>query len=180
MAALANLLPSLDPSGLGIGPAHPPVAVRIRYMLQAAQILGLDVVADDNAELKSRVAAFWSELKSKDSGDPWCSIFDDQQVHGFVGELKVLLERLQPAAYSTPSDQELASHLRKLEQCTPPVGYEIQLPDTVHCYPVDFRQILYAGWIANSAFPSISFDTINRLCEHAIMQQRAIQLRLGG
>lgn len=178
VAALANLLPSLDPSGVGIGQAHPPVAVRVQYMLQAARLAGLDSHAGADEIVKPRLEAFWTELKAKASPDPWFQAFTDQQVLGFINELRNLLNTLPPAAYPPTDALVLAPLLGMLDRLTPPVGYEVRLPDSVECRAVDFRQILYAGWITNSVRPEISFDIVNRLCEHAIMQQRGIDLRL--
>jgi hypothetical protein len=44
---------------------------------------------------------------------------------------------------------------------------------------VDFRDIIFAGWIAQSQPGStIKFSDINRLCEHGIMQQVSIEKML--
>jgi hypothetical protein len=49
--------------------------------------------------------------------------------------------------------------------------------ETVSWMSVDFRHVLYAGWICSVAPPAgVSFAQINRLCEHGIMQQRAISI----
>ena len=44
------------------------------------------------------------------------------------------------------------------------------------CDTVDFRHTLYAGWIATQHPNQMPFLTINRLCEHGIMQQRGLDV----
>jgi hypothetical protein len=43
---------------------------------------------------------------------------------------------------------------------------------------LDFRQILFAGWAASANLRTLSFEQINRLCGHGILQQRAIDIEL--
>ena len=73
--------------------------------------------------------------------------------------------------------------IAKLVKLIPPVGHEITNDSSLKSFNVDFRHIIYAGWIAEHHDPKpplnkIPFKRINQLCEHAIMQQQAIEITL--
>lgn len=178
LAAECNLLYSLDPAGSGIGQKHPPVACRVNYLLTGARLLGFDKDTFSTLGLQDAVRTYWAELRSKGKSDPWFDFFADNQVQRFCDALGALLGTLPPALYSPPVEADLKHLLDQLSETVPPTGFEIEDRQTMRCRPIDFRHNLYAGWIASITTPHLSFERVNRLCEHGIMQQRAIDIEL--
>lgn len=178
IAAECNLLYSLDPAGTTLGKAHPPVACRTNYLLRAATLRGHDANSFTDENTKAAVQGFWNSLAARRKLDTWFNVFTDAQIKGVTDALAGLLTSLPPAIYSTPSETDLTQLLSQLKEAIPPVGFHIADDGSPRCRAIDFRHNLYAGWIISTATTNLTFKEINRLCEHGIMQQRAIDIQL--
>jgi hypothetical protein len=176
VAAECSLLYSLDPSGAGIGTSHPPVGCRANYLLSAANTLSYDREEFDGDPLESTVQSFWEGLRAKKQSNTWFDLFTTKQLEKTTTSLQSLFQSLPPSLYEPPNKDDLKSLVYKLADNIPPVGFEVDAERTVQCRKIDFRHILYAGWIVASSESSLNFEQINRLCEHGIMQQLAIDL----
>lgn len=176
VGALCQLLYSLDPSGNGIGPYHPLVGWRINLITTAAKRLKFDQCLDAPVAPIADATNFWQQLDAFRKADPWFDIAPDSSIDTCTQELAAFLSNHAPARYESPSSSTLQGLLRKLENHVPPVGFEVRGDGSPQLEGVDFRHILYAGWIASRNIKTIGFSDINRLCEHAIMQQRAIDI----
>jgi hypothetical protein len=176
VAAESNLLYSIDPSGTSLGQKHPPVACRINYLLTAAKLRGIDFEAFSDPSVSSTVKSFWTIQKAKYQADTWFSVFTDAQIKSVADEIAALLGTLPPALYSVPTESDLKHLLEQLVATIPPTGFQIESSGDMNFWAIDFRHVLYSGWIASVTVPGISFEQINRLCEHGIMQQRAIDI----
>lgn len=175
VAAHCQLLYAIDPSGLSLGPKHPPVGFRVNLMLAAAKILGYEAIPDlQRDDLKDTLKIFWNELSAKKQADAWFSPFTDRQIKGVLDKLQVLIGKYPPALFQLPSGDLFEKLFIQLVDKVPPVGCEIG-SDGSTFYDADFRHILYTGWIATQHKSKIPFNIINRLCEHAIMQQIGIK-----
>ncbi|MEC4720586.1 hypothetical protein RY831_15590 [Noviherbaspirillum sp. CPCC 100848] len=176
VAALWQLLSSLMPSGNNVGDEHPPTGCRINLMLSAIRVLGYDKLKFENPDIQKEFDDFWSTLHSYKRNEPWYDLFSDAQILKTVNELQVLLKAHPPACYETPDAKTLAKLYCQVSTRVAPSGFEMSDEGKPICEIIDFRHILFAGWIASRSIKEISFDDINRLCEHAILQQRAIKL----
>ncbi|AJX80419.1 hypothetical protein BG97_1707 [Burkholderia pseudomallei 7894] len=176
IAAECHLLYSIDLLGINIGQAHPPVACRVNLFLTAAKILGYCNTVYRNKDVQNAFNSFWGELESYKKADPWFDVFTEAEITTALTEIGRLLNSHPPAAFQMP-DLHLFEHLYlQLKQGIPPVGFKLDREKKPTTSTVDFRHILYAGWLAAKSDASISFHEINRLCEHAIMQQAAIKI----
>jgi hypothetical protein len=175
-AALCQLLYSLAPSGNEYSPYHPPVACRVNLILNAMRLLGYDQIAVTNPEHLAATQSFWRKLESHRKQEPWYELFTDQQLQDTLNDLRTWLSNHPPAKYDAPNPATLDKLLDMLAKQIPPIGFEVDAEGKPTCVDVDFRHILYAGWIASHERANNEFVRINRLCEHAIMQQRAILL----
>ena len=119
-------------------------------------------------------------MRSSRTADPWFDVLSDAQLSDALGGVSALLQQYPPAGYTHPDVEAVWGLLRSLERAVPPVGFALTAEDEPACEHRDFREILYAGWIASVQPGKPSFDQINRLCEHAIMQQSAIDIQLKG
>lgn len=179
VAAECNLLYAADPSASGLGPRHPPVGCRANYLLSAAVLSGDAFTAFDSEALELSAEAFWSKLSTRKQPDPWFNVFPDNQIRKTVEALSALLSPLVPALYPKPTEDDLGLLLDQVTMLIPPVGFQVGRLHTMCWHKIDFRHVLYAGWIASATRPDIPFMVLNRLCEHGIMQQRAINIELG-
>ena len=179
IAAECNLLYAINPGGSEVGRNHPPVGCRLNYLLSAAEILGHTAEQFQDQNTRARVATFWSDLAAKRQADPWFECFTRQQIEGTTKALVTMMSSMPPALYTAPTEDELSHLLDQLSRYVPPVGNKVDLRNGVTSRHVDFRHVLYAGWIISAnPPPKISFAQINRLCEHGIMQQRAVDLQI--
>jgi hypothetical protein len=179
VAAESNLLYAMNLVGAVPGPQHPPVGCRINYLVKAAKVCGYASEAFRDADTKSKVTAFWSHLETKRKTDPWFDVFTDQQIQETAEAISKIMATLPPSQYVPPSEKDLQLLLQQLHHGIPPVGFELTKDLKVNCRSIDFRHVLYAGWITSvSPTTDLSFERINRLCEHGIMQQHAVNLQI--
>jgi len=174
VAAHCQLLYAIVPSGINVGPKHPPVGFRVNLMLAASRILGYETIDGlPKGEILDTLNKFWGELKGKKQTGTWFNPFSDEQIKNVLVELQNLIDSYPPASFELPQKELLEKLFLQLVSKVPPLGFEMSSDDPV-LNEVDFRHILYIGWIATHHHSQIPFDIINRLCEHAIMQQIGI------
>jgi hypothetical protein len=180
VAAQCNLLPSINPNTHGFGPAHPSTAWRINLILRGATILGFDALPPEAHPSRPKVDEFWTKMHLLRTADPWFDVLSNTQLTDALQGVLALLKEHPPAGYTHPDVEAVWGLVRSLEQGIPPVGFAL-LPEGIpNCVHRDFREILYAGWIASVTSNTPTFELINRLCEHAIMQQNAVDIQLKG
>jgi len=152
------------------------VSWRVNLMLTAAKLLGFDqIVAADGTPIDGLVE-FWSHLDSLRQPDPWFELAPPEAITACTTDLNAFLVEHPPAAYASPSGDLLKKLLGMVKDHIPPVGFQIDAAGEPELETVDFRHVLYAGWVAAKTLSTADFADINRLCEHAIMQQRAIEI----
>lgn len=179
IAAEANLLLALDPSGAQFGVSHPPVGCRLNFLLTASNILGFDFDGYSDTTLKSAVTKFWADIETKKRTDSWFDVFTRKELEDTLNALSGVLSALPPAVYSNPSEQDLSFLVSQLEEVVPPTGFSIKADRKLNNRSMDFRHILYAGWITSVSLPDgLSFAQINQLCEQGIMQQLAVNMAI--
>lgn len=178
VAAHCRLLYTIDPSGLILGEEHPPVAWRVNMILAGATLLGYDKLPNEANDRFAPTKQFWDYTKSFAKPDSWYDFLTTQQLRDALNGIKTLLSNHPPASYPIPEDEQMDDLIAKLAKLVPPVGHEIKSDLSPESFNVDFRHIIYAGWIAEHHDPKPPFKRINQLCEHAIMQQQAIEITL--
>ena len=187
LAALVTLLSTLDTSGLTVKPRHPIAATRINMMLMAAKILNYDNIKFEDPGFETTARKFWDHMALSRKDNPWFDLFTEEHLAAALKSLNDLLNQNNLVFYPEHSPGIMEPLVKKLSKLIPPVGYKVEpaAPDT--SFHVDFRHILYAGWLASEhmlpddeaggEMKKIDFNILNRLCEHGIMQQIAIDLR---
>lgn len=180
VAAQCNLLPSINLNTHGFGPNHPSAAWRINLILRGAEILGFDTLPPQGHPSQAKVQEFWTKMHLSRTVDPWFDVLSDTQLSDALNGVSGLLRQHPPAGYTHPDVDAVGELVDSLERGVPPVGFTLTADGTPKCEHRDFRDILYAGWIASVQPGAPSFEQINRLCEHAIMQQSAIDIQLKG
>lgn len=176
IAAECHLLYSVDLLGTNIGQAHPPVACRVNLFLTAAKILGYRDTTFGDKDVQKAFNLFWDELDSYKKVDPWFDVFTEAEITTALTEIGQLLDAHPPASFQNPTPPTLEHLYLQIRKGIPPIGFKLEQGTKPVNSTVDFRHILYAGWLATKRDTTISFHDVNRLCEHAIMQQAAIDI----
>jgi len=176
VAAQCNLLPSINLNTYGFGPRHPSSAWRINLILRGATILGFDSLPPEGHACRDKIQRFWDKMHLSRKTDSWCDVLTDAQLSDALAGVSQLLHQHTPAGYKHPDADVVWKLVRSLEQGIPPVGFELTAEGVPAYEDRDFREILYAGWIASVQQNAQPFQILNRLCEHAIMQQSAINI----
>lgn len=180
VSSLSELLYGLMPSGGGFGPVHPPNGCRANMMLQAIALLGYDKVVLPSHTAQALHSEFWEQLNGQRQASPWFDLFTDQELNQTLQAIRDLLQQHPPSAYDSPTSEILSALVDELANQIPPNNFAMSDAGVPAFSKIDFRHILYAGWVAAQDATVTTFADMNRLCEHAIMQQRAIKHYTGG
>lgn len=180
VAAQCHLLPSINPNTHGFGPNHPSPAWRINLILRGAAILGFDALPSQPHPIRVKLQEFWTKMHASRAAVPWADVLTDAQLTDALDGLSALMQQHSPAGYTHPTPAAVSDLVHSLESGVPPVGFSLTPEGMPACEHRDFRDILYAGWITSVQQNAPSFEVVNRLCEHAIMQQAAIDIQLKG
>ena len=113
---------------------------------------------------------------------PWEDIFTQDQVSRAVDALKEILTQAGTSCFSMPDESILLPLVRMLREQIPPCGSDLSGSENPANRNVDFRHILFAGWIVadelagqnDGAGKGGQFLVLNKLCEMGLLQQRAI------
>jgi hypothetical protein len=173
--------PSYQTAGFDYVPSHPPYPTRIVVLLHAARALGMcqsgetgglpgiAKMLDDNFEAK--VARY--------EGTPYAflSKANVERATQLLAEFMGAFEG--PLRCPVPDGHLIGQLVDVLLQKIPPASPRPLLDgaDLSAVLPIDFRHILYAGWIGWSriADPKAEeFPRLNRYCAHAILQQEGV------
>lgn len=162
---------------------HPPLAVRRAMLVKAMRLLGWDKPTITEAGAVQEAEKAMIEYVMECPDDKWCDIFEDAQLKSAIEKLTTVFEgneRLQ----AHPPDGELTSKLvHRLSKRLPPIVEEIDAQGQATHSDIRLDQCLYAGWVywlgrekLDEDARSLTFLQTNRLCDQALLQQRAIEL----
>jgi len=179
---------SFRPSQPYVG-THPPFASRAVMLLHAARSLELlyseRSSPNDLMQLSAPLDKGFVDLATKWAAGPF-SILDPARVAQATIELSQFAQNRPLLAFPAPDAQLISQLMRSIGDKVPPAG---MYPATITASPdgapllaepriVDFRLILFAGWLTSSVEPvdknEAHFRQVNRMCSHAIMQQEGI------
>lgn len=178
VAATCDLLPALSPGGAEFGASHPPTGWRINTVLRCAEILGFNDLPSAEHACHEALKGFWTAMKALRRADPWYDVFSDAQLNQSITNIQALLAPLAPACCPTAAPEVIDRLLAQLQNGIPPTGYVLSAKGKPECQAIDFRHIIFAGWIACQTQPPEQFEKINLFCEHGVMQQAGINLTL--
>lgn len=182
VAAHLSLLLAVDPSAQQFGDSHPPSACRFWMVREAARALEWDrPTGASTTKSDSALRAFWAGADEQAARlPPWSAVFDQSQLTQAVTALSGILAPLETALYKCPERDLLGELLDMLYASIPPVGKSVDVDGNLSAKPIDFRTILYGGWLAwhdrSGLDPEMDFFSLNRLCDHAILQQEAVAI----
>jgi hypothetical protein len=178
LAAHRTYLSHLDPDPHHIdftGPTHPPYAVRQKMLRRALELLNWHQPIT-NEEFERKFLAYLLD----DSYDPWAMVFDDHQLSRAIAGIQQVIGPLGRLAYNRVTAEQLMELVSRLSRQLPPVLADITTNGDIVLDHINVAQILHAGWaywIGQDKLPNpktLSFFQTNRLCDLALLQQRAI------
>jgi len=185
LAAHQALLSTVDPHGFSFGDDHPPYVTRRAMLGRAIEYLGWSNHPGITEEfLRSALDQFWKGQLKDVRITGWPDVIESPQLSLAIQGLQSILGDVSRVLFIYPSALELQHILAMLEAGIPPCGADLSGAKEPHLRNVDFRTILFAGWVRWHCEPTITdstvhdptFSRINRLCERGMLQQRAINL----
>ena len=162
-------------------PTHPPYAVRHKMLVQAVRLLRWHRPITNRSD--GHIYKAETQLLDyilEDAYPPWASVFDDVQIDEAIKCIRQFFGRHKRLAYVPIDRESLVGLIERLSRGLPPVLAEIDCEGEPKPMDVAISQTLYAGWVfweGRSCFVTDfepNFTVINRLCSHALFQQRAI------
>jgi hypothetical protein len=186
LAAHQTLLLALDPTGHRWGPYHPPYVCRKAMLWHACKHLKWDQFSSriSNSGLKADYDRFFETYIGSNAPAAWEDVFTAKQVEDAVDALTAFLPAAGSPCFSLPEQGALSSLIDMLRDEIPPCGSDLSGSREPKNKSIDFRHILFAGWIVAEQPPApngsekeqLDFLKLNKLSEMGLLQQRAIDI----
>lgn len=167
---------------------HPPFSIRHKFLIQlmksAKWNTPITSLADGNIYLAEK--DFLDSLL-QDTHDNWAAFFTDAEIDEIVSEIKLLFQSYGSMSYEPASSTAIKALIKRLIRGSPPILDSIDASGKVHLESVRISQTLYAGWAywagrehlkLEPNFIPLDFLSVNKLCDYALLQQRAIDLTI--
>lgn len=172
---------------------HPPYPVRKRMIADAMRLLGwMEPICTKRGPHREAELAMLRYA----GGDPppaWTKLLDDRNLKDLLASLDKIFEPHPGISFKRPSAKRLKELLNRLAHCRPPIVQRLDSADVPRNFRVPIQHCLYAGWAfwfgkdamrkrilkTRPDLPDLTFLDVNRLCEQALLQQRAIDAMPG-
>ena len=160
---------------------HPPFAVRHKMLTRLMNITGwnIPITSTGDGIFYTAETEMISHLLG-DQYDDWADMFEDAKLALAVSGVRKIFAPHHSLAYSRISAENLVTLLQRFMMGSPPILASIDQDGIPLLTEVHISQTLYAGWvywIGRQHFTEsvpLDFLATNRLCDHALLQQRAI------
>jgi hypothetical protein len=178
--------PSYRPSGFEYVPSHPPYSTRALALLQAARALHMLPSEEGDGKIAQLTKELDNNFKANATRyeqTPY-AFLDKSNIErasvALADFMDTFADELSPLRCPTTDERMLDGLVAVLLQRIPPVS-PLPHPTRDGLSPpelIDFRHLLYAGWIGWSKMTDASpeeFAKLNRYCAHAILQQEGVR-----
>jgi len=166
-------------------PTHPPFAIRHKMLVQIMRVTGWDVPITSAADGAFHIAETeMLRFLLDDTYDQWSRFFDDADLRRAVAGVQKIFAPHGSLGYAPINPAGLVKLIERLTRGLPPILADIDQDGTPQLTDVRISQTLYAGWVYwigrqhLAGAVTLDFLTTNRLCDHALLQQRAINYTL--
>jgi hypothetical protein len=173
-----------DPNKLGTaGLTHPPYSVRRRTLMRAMRVLSWEKPVSAPGINEAAEERFLDYL-FHDPFEDWTDLFSDEEITTALSGITKACTGRTDVRYQPLTADLLARLLWKLSNSMPPVLDGISIHGNPQLHPLSTGQILYAGWVywfgrdCLEVERPLEFYEANRLCDLALLQQRAIDSTL--
>ena len=169
-------------------PTHPPLAARRRTLVDAIRALELDapVTFPEDGEVHVAEKRMLDYVMETDGTD-WPAIFTEAQLRDALDAMKTVFKDDPSIMFSQPTREVTCRLVNRLSRRLPPILESIDAKGVASQEPMSAGQCLHAGWVywfgrdlLETDGIAVDFLKTNRLCDQALLQQRAIDLRLSG
>jgi hypothetical protein len=184
LGAHRALLPPMhsSPFQLGLGiPTHPPYSVRHKMLVRTLSLLGWNTPV--TTPIHNKIHQAEKEFVGYITDDPfpsWTEVFDDAQLRNAIAGIQRVFTAHPGLGYAPTNAEVVVALVDRLRRGLPPILEEFDANGTPNLKRVGISQALYSGWVywLGRAYLTdridLSFFDTNRLCDHALLQQRAI------
>jgi hypothetical protein len=184
LGAHRALLQSIRPSpfDLGLGfPTHPPYAIRRKMLTSALNLLhwNIPLTSPANGSTHEAEKAFVQYI-SDDPFPAWAAVFDDTQLAAAIAGIQMVFAPHSGLNHIPSTAATVVELVERLRRGLPPILETFDASGKPTYERVGISQVLYAGWVywlgrahLTDRVQLLFFDT-NRLCDYALLQQRAI------
>lgn len=173
---------------------HPPYPVRQSILSRAISIMGWDRAISSKEDgtkiLQGELDLI--EYATQRSDNDWFGLLDDRTIEDTVARIGEILEAAD-LSYRPIEAGALQRLARRLSFERPPILDEVTTEGTSDHEPVGCAQTLYAGWCywfgreelaavaqeSDGSVEPLTFLSLNRLCDHALLQEHAIRMSMG-
>jgi hypothetical protein len=191
LAAHHTYLQALHPKPYGINThqaTHPPFAIRHKMLVQIMRQAGWDqpiTVAADGTVHQAELA-FMSAVLA-DPYSQWAQLFSNAEIAQAIAGIRKIFQPHGQISFHPLQAQKLKELVERLGRGLPPILASIDPNGKPQLESVHIAQTLQAGWIYwigrdhfkdTEAFVPLDFLNTNKLCDQALLQQRAINLVL--
>ena len=164
-----------------ISESHPPSATRFWMLEQAVNQLGWRKRYSGNKSLKKSVNAYFDSLTTLALNIPKkYKLLRESQITAALERLIFFMRAIPEAHFLPPEPAQVAQMCTRLLNGCPPTASDVSQSLQVTNVSVDFRSILFAGWLTwmsdERKKGDLSFIKLNMLCQRGILQQRAIDV----
>jgi hypothetical protein len=186
LPAYRSLFHLLDHTGSRYSATHPPIMSRYSMLQDALSFLSWEKWEGiGHQNLRQPLNSMYEPMRQHVSSIPAAMrILDHKQVESATTALKDILKRMGDTLYVHPNPDELSEILSALLNGTPAICTKVKVAGRklkrryLVNHPIDFRHILFAGWLAvyhdARDKEELSLFKINRLCDRSILHQDAI------
>lgn len=164
------------------GATHPPLAVRRKMLIRAATCLGWDRPTLNEGTAAGAAEQAFLDFILEDSYHAWADIFSNEQLTMALEGVRHVCRKCAAHTFNPIAKSSLSPLINRFTRATPPVREFVRKDGNIQIKPLTDSQILYLGWLywlgrrhLNSR-RELTFLHVNRLCDLAMLQHRAISL----
>jgi hypothetical protein len=177
VAANATLLHPFGPNALS--DSHPASVTRYWMIQEIVNFLEWqDQAANKRKALNQPVRQYFGELQRISQAPRKLRLLRRSQIQKATSQLMQLLGGRGNALFKMPHAGDLESMVGSLLKGRPPIETRVSQKLQVSNDEIDFRSILFAGWLAwnseKKTRPELSFLNLNLLCDRGVLQQAAV------
>lgn len=161
--------------------SHPPSATRFWVINQVVTALDWRTKFSRHPQLRVPTTRYFDSLNKLASSVPRrYQLLHEAQILASLERLQKFLAGIGAVTCPTPDLDEIALMRNRMLAACPPVASNVTRARKVFNSNVDFRSILFAGWITwvstKRSATNLDFVKLNMLCQRGILQQCAVDV----
>lgn len=161
--------------------SHPPSLTRFWVIEQAVSFLGWRASLLKRGPLNKAIKRYFSSLTELASGVPAkYRLLSARQIQESLERLDKFLDTIPGVKCPTQDLNQIARMRALMLKGCPPVATDITANLKIGNPSVDFRSVLFAGWLTwmseEHSKSALDFYQLNMLCQRGILQQSAVDV----